>query len=57
MEKKLESIKLKNVYDRWLKVLDFIIEDKGVDCLIESKRGKLYTTPSEEIESIDDDDE
>ena len=55
--KKLESIKLEDVYSRWLKVLDLIIEDNGGDRLVEAKRGKLYTAPSEEIESLDDDDD
>ena len=54
--KKLKSIKLKNVYGRWLKVFDLIIEDNGGDRLVGSKRGKLYTAPFEEIESLDNDD-
>ena len=51
----LEPIKLKNVYARWLKVLDLIIEDNGGDCLVESKRGKLYREPPNKFESLDDD--
>ena len=53
--KVLEPIKLENVYARWLKVLDLIIEDKGGDRFVESKRGKLYREPPNEIESLDDD--
>ena len=51
----LEPIKLENVYARWLKVLDLIIEDDGGDRLVESKRGKLYREPPNEFESLDDD--
>ena len=40
-----------------MKVLDLIIEDNSGDRLVESKRGKLYTPPSEEIESLDDNDD
>ena len=53
--KVLEPIKLENVYARWLKVLDLIIEDEGGDRFVESKRGKLYREPPNEIESLDDD--
>ena len=48
-------LKLKNVYNRWLKVLDLIIEDDGGDRFVESKRGKLYSEPSNDIESLDKD--
>ena len=51
----LEPIKLENVYARWLKVLDLIIEDDGGDRLVESKRGKLYREPPNKFESLDDD--
>ena len=53
--KVLEPIKLENVYARWPKVLDLIIEDDGGDRFVESKRGKLYNEPPNEIESLDDD--
>ena len=41
--------KLANIYARWKLILDLIIEDKGGDRLIESRRGKksLYTNPSD----------
>ena len=45
------------MYGRWLKVLDLIIKDNGGDHLIEAERDKLFTAPSEEIESLDDNDE
>ena len=32
-----------------------IIEDNGGDRFVESKRGKLYNEPPNEIESLDDD--
>ena len=53
---KLETVKLENVYTRWLKVLDLIIEDDGGDRFVESKRGKLYNEPPDKIVSLDDDD-
>ena len=55
--KKLKTVKLENVFSRWLKVLELIIEDDGGDRLVESKRGKLYNEPPNEIESLDDDDD
>ena len=42
------------MYNRWLKVLDLIIEDDGGDRFVETKRGKLYSEPSNDIESLDD---
>ena len=43
--KKLDPIKLQNVYDHWKMVLDLMIEDNGGDMLAELKRGNLYHTP------------
>ena len=54
MWKVLEPVKLENVYNRWLKVLDLIIKDNGRDRFVESKRGELYSEPSNDIESLDD---
>ena len=51
----MKQIKLENVYERWKLVLDLIIEDKGGDRLIESKRGKLFREPSPEAEDLDED--
>ena len=50
----LDSIKLQNVYNCWLMVLDFIIDDNGGNALVETKRGKLYPDPSAEMEVFDD---
>lgn len=52
---KLEDVKLENVYKRWLKVLELIIEDEGGDRLVEKRRGKLYREPSATAENLDDD--
>jgi len=41
-----EPIKLTNVWNRWKMVLDLIIDDNGGNALVETKRGKLYRTPS-----------
>ena len=35
--KKLDSIKLQNVYNSWLMVLDLIIDDNGGNALVEKK--------------------
>ena len=43
----LETAKISNVYGRWKKVLDLIIEDEGGDRLVEARRGKLFSVPSE----------
>ena len=50
----LEDVKLQNVYGRWLKVLDLIIEGDGGNDLIEARRGKLFSVPSEEAEVLDE---
>lgn len=47
----LEPIKLTNVYARWRLVLDLIIEDEGGNSLVESRRGKLFSVPSTELET------
>ena len=52
--KSLQPIKLLNVYNRWLLVLDLIIEDNGGNRLVETKRGKLYRAPSAEIENLEE---
>ena len=52
----LEEEKLLNVYKRWRFVLDLIIEDEGGDHLVESRRGKLFSVPSDEVETMDDED-
>ena len=52
----LEPIKLENVYNQWKMVLELIIEDKGGDGKIESKRSKLCQAPSEEAKCMDGDD-
>ena len=52
----LEPIKLENVYNQWKMVLELIIEDKGGDGKIESKRSKLCRAPSEEAKCMDGDD-
>lgn len=53
----LEPVKLTNVYNRWRLVLDLIIQDEGGNRLVESKRGKLFSVPSDEPETpeVDDD--
>ena len=55
--KKLDSIKLQNVYNRWLMVLDLIIDNNSNNALVETKRGKLYRDPSAEMEMFDDKDD
>ena len=49
-----QDVKLQNVYGRWLKVLDLIIEGEGSDDLVEARRGKLFSVPSEEAEVLDE---
>lgn len=44
---------LTNVYARWLKVLDLIIEGEGSSHLVEKKRGRFFNTPSSEAEIFD----
>ena len=51
---KLDPIKLQNVYSRWKMVLDLIIKDNGGVRLVESKRGKLYRAPSDEMETLEE---
>ena len=55
--KSLQPIKLLNVYNHWLLVLDLIIEDNGDNRLVETKRGKLYQVPSPEIENLEEEDD
>ena len=55
--KSLHPIKLLNVYNCWLLVLDLIIEDNSGNRLIETKRGKLYRAPSAEIENVEEEDD
>ena len=55
--KSLQPIKLLNIYSRWLLVLDLIIEDKGGNRLVETKRGKLYQAPSAETEDLEEEDD
>ena len=50
--KKLEPIKLQNVYNRWKMVLDLIIDDEGGNFLVETKRGKLFRAPSDTAEEF-----
>ena len=50
----LEPIKLVNVYKRWKKVLKLIIEDEGGDRLVESKRVKLFSAPSGDVDFPDE---
>ena len=52
--KDLKLVKLKNVQNRLLLVLDLIIEDDGGNRLVESKRGKLFCAPPDEAEVIED---
>ena len=50
---KFESVKLTNIWHRWRLVLDLIIEDKGGDRLVESRRGKLFRTLSDKVEDME----
>jgi hypothetical protein len=43
---------LTNVYNRWLKVLDLIEEGEGDSKFVEKKRGKFFSTSSDEAEDI-----
>ena len=49
----LEPVKLENVHRRWKMVLDLIIEDKGGNAKVETKRGKLFRAPLPEAENLD----
>ena len=51
----LDHIKLNNVYERWMLVLDLILKDNGGDKYVESNRGKLFRSPSREAEDLDED--
>ena len=44
---------LTNVYARWIKVLDLIIEGEGSSHLVEKKRGRFFSVPSDEAEVFD----
>ena len=46
---------LTNVYKCWKKVIELMIEAGGSSRLVEKRRGKLFTAPSEEAEMWDDD--
>ena len=50
----LEPVKLTNVFNRWKRVLDLIIDDDGGNRKVESQRGKLFRAPPEEAEVIED---
>ena len=52
--RKMDPVKLTNVWNRWRLVLDLIIEDDGGNRKVESKRGKLFRAPPEEPECIHD---
>ena len=47
-----EETKLTNIWHRWRLVLDLIIEDEGGDRLVESRRGKLFRAPTDEVEDM-----
>jgi hypothetical protein len=44
---------LTNVYERWLKVLDLIEEGEGSSHLVEKKRGRFFSAPSDEAEMVE----
>lgn len=44
---------LTNVYNRWLKVLDLIEKGLGDSKLVEKERGKFFSAPSDEAESME----
>ena len=50
----LDAVKLTNVYERWKLVLDLILKDDGGDRFIESNRSKLFRTPYQEIEDLEE---
>ena len=52
----LDPKKLENIHKRWVKVLHLIIEDEGGDRLVEKRRGKLLSEPTEDVEDLDAED-
>jgi hypothetical protein len=44
---------LTNIYERWLKVLDLIEEGEGSSHLVEKKRGRFFSAPSDEAEMVE----
>ena len=55
MEKAWEQfkeVKLTNIWEQWRLFLDLIIEDEGGDRLVESRRGKLFRAPTDEVEDM-----
>ena len=50
---KFESVKLTNIWHRWRLVLDLIIDDEDGDRLVESRRGKLFRAPLDEVEDME----
>ena len=49
----LQPVKLENVYRQWKLVLDLIIEDKGGNAKVETKRGKPFCAPLSEAKNLD----
>ena len=43
------------VYERWGKVLQLVIDDKGDNRMVESNRGKLFSAADENVVEVDDD--
>ena len=50
--RKMEPVKLTNVWHCWRLVLDLIIEDNSGSRKVESKRGKLFRAPPDHDECI-----
>ena len=44
-----------HVYERWGKVLQLVIDDKGDNRMVESNRGKLFSAADENVVKVDDD--
>ena len=52
--RKMEPVKLTNVWHCWRLVLDLIIEDNGGNRKVESKRGKLFRAPPDHDKCINE---
>ena len=49
----LDMVKLTNVYERWKMVLDLILKDNGSGKFIQANRVRLFQSPSQEAEELD----
>ena len=53
-----DSAVFRRIYERWIKVLQLVIDDKGDNNLVDSHRGKLFSaasTGAEDPHAVDND--